>query len=218
MTRGYRTPLPAVLAGLLETAINRLLAVDHGSGERLQRLESRLVELQLEGLGIDLFFDFTRYRVAVTLDATREADTVISGSPAALFAMAVPDAGSAWSGPDSRVRISGDATLARDLERLFSRLEPDWDAELSRWFGDVLGHQVAAGARGALGQLRTTAATLQEWTGEYLRQADGPLAQVAEIGEFSAAVDALRDATDRLEARLRVLRERLDADEGGNAA
>ena len=153
----------------------------------------------------------------MTLDANREADTVISGSPPALFAMAVPEAGSAWSGPDSRVRIAGDATLARDIERLFSQLEPDWDAELSRWFGDVLGHQVATGARGALGQLREAAATFEQWTGEYLRQPEGPLAQVAQIGEFSLAVDALRDATDRLEARLRILRERLDADEGGNA-
>lgn len=203
----YRTPLPAVLAGLLEAAINRLLATDENSAERLKRLEGRVVELQLEGVGIDLYFSFTRHRVAVGLESGTEADTVVTGSPPALFAMAVPDEGGSWGRPGSRVRITGDATLARDIERLFSRLDPDWDAEVSRWFGDVLGHQVAAGARGTLEQLRRTRSTLEEWTGEWLRQSEGPLAQPPDLREFSAAVDALRDATDRLEARLRILRE-----------
>ena len=45
MPAGYRTPLPALLAALLEAAINRLLAIDEGSAERLRRLEGRLVEL-----------------------------------------------------------------------------------------------------------------------------------------------------------------------------
>lgn len=214
---GYRTPLPAVLAGLLEAAVNRLLATDVNSAERLQRLDGRMVALQLEGVGIDLFFSFTRHRVAVGLEADRDADTVIAGSPPALFAMAVPDEAGSWGRPGSRVSISGDATLARDLERLFSRLDPDWEAEMSRWFGDVLGHQVAAGARGTVDQLRRTAATLEEWTGEWLRQAEGPLAQPTDIREFSAAVDALRDATDRLEARLRILRERRAAQSSDDA-
>ena len=42
---------------------------------------------------------------------------------------------------------------------------------------------------------------------DFLRQPSSPLAQPAAIAEFGHAVDALRDATDRLEARLRILRE-----------
>lgn len=202
----YRTPLPGVLAGLLEAAVNRLLATDQNSAARLERLDGRLVELQIEGFGIDLFFAFTRHRVQVGLEAGREPDTVISGTPPALFAMALPEEDSGWSRPGSRVRIAGDATLARDLERLFSRLDPDWEAELSIWFGEVLGPQIASGGKAALEQLRESAVTFREWTGDYLQQADGPLAQAPQIREFSAAVDALRDATDRLEARLRILR------------
>lgn len=218
MPAAYRTPLPAVLAGLLQAAINRLLATDENSAERLRRLDGRVVELRLEGLGIVLWFAFTRYRVQVDLASEREADTVISGSPPALFAMAVPDEGGGWNRPGSRVRISGDATLARDLERLFSQLDPDWEAELSRWFGDVLGHQVAAGARSALEQLRQTTSTMEDWSGEYLRRSGGPLAQQDEIREFSAAVDSLRHATDRLEARLRALRAARDAAAAGDAS
>jgi ubiquinone biosynthesis protein UbiJ len=214
MQTDYRTPLPGVLAGLLEAAINRLLATDQNSAQRLQRLDGRVVELQLQGLGIALFFTFTPHRVRVGLDAAREADTVISGSPPALFAMAMPDQDDAWGRPGSRVRISGDATLARDIERLFSRLDLDWEAELSRWLGDVIGYQVAAGARGALEQLRAAAADFEEMTGEQLRRAGGMLAQQADIRTFSDAVDELRDATSRLEAKLRILRERRERENG----
>jgi ubiquinone biosynthesis protein UbiJ len=214
MQADYRTPLPGVFAGLLEAAINRLLATDQNSAQRLQRLDGRVVELQLQGLGIALFFTFTLHRVRVGLDAAREADTVISGSPPALFAMAMPDQDDAWGRPGSRVRISGDATLARDIERLFSRLDLDWEAELSRWLGDVIGYQVAAGARGALEQLRAAAADFEEMTGEQLRRAGGMLAQQADIRTFSDAVNELRDATNRLEAKLRILREQRERENG----
>jgi ubiquinone biosynthesis protein UbiJ len=214
MASNYRTPLPGVFAGLLEAAINRLLATDQNSAQRLQRLDGRVVELQLQGLGIALFFTFTPHRVRVGLAAAREADTVISGSPPALFAMAMPDQDDAWGRPGSRVRISGDATLARDIERLFSRLDLDWEAELSRWLGDVIGYQVAAGARGALEQLRAAAADFEEMTGEQLRRAGGMLAQQADIRTFSDAVDELRDATNRLEAKLRILREQRERENG----
>jgi ubiquinone biosynthesis protein UbiJ len=108
------------------------------------------------------------------------------------------------------VRISGDATLARDVERLFSRLDPDWEGKLSNWFGDVAAHQLAVGARSAADHFRSTVTTLGDFTADFLRQPSSPLAQPAAIATFGQSVDALRDATDRLEARLRILRESRD--------
>jgi ubiquinone biosynthesis accessory factor UbiJ len=120
----------------------------------------------------------------------------------------LPEGEGRWGTPGSRVRIAGDATLARDLERLFSRLDPDWEAQLSDRFGDVLGHQIAAGARGAAGQLRETLATLEDMTAEFFQRPGSPLARTPEISTFGQSVDTLRDATERLEARLRLVRER----------
>ena len=201
----YRPPLPAVLAFTLETAVNRVLAMDKESPRRLGQLDQRLVQLELDGLGIVLYFHFSRQRIRVSLDSGGEPDTVIKGTPAALFAMAVPDSDGNWGRAGSRVRISGDATLARDLERLFSRLDPDWEGQLANWFGDVLGHQLATGGRRVAGQLRETAATLEDTAGEFLRRPASPLAQQREIKEFGQAVDILADAVGRLEARMRVI-------------
>ena len=199
----YRTPLPGILAVMLETAINRILALDDLSAERLRRLDGRMLQLDLEGVGITLYFAFTERHVEVGTRSQYEPDTVISGSPFALFSMAAPEEAGRWGTPESRVRISGDANLARDLERLFSRLDPDWEGRLSRLLGDVWGHQVAAGLRAGARQVKTSAGNAGDMLSEYLQRNRGPVAGAEEIAAFSAAVEEVRDATERLEARIR---------------
>lgn len=198
----YRTPLPGILAAMLETGINRVLALDDNTPQRLRRLDDRMLRLDIEGLGISLFFAFDSRRVEVGTDSKHEPDTVISGSPVALFAMAVPDEAGYWGTPESRVSISGDANLARDLERLFSRLDPDWEGRLSRLLGDVWGHQVAAGLRAGAGQVRESAGSAGQMLSEYLQGRQSPVAQEAEFAEFSQAVSETRDAVEQLEATL----------------
>jgi len=199
----YRTPLPGILAAMLETAINRILALDDLSVERLQRLDGRMLQLDLEGVGITLYFAFNERHVEVGTRSQYEPDTVISGSPLALFSMAAPEEAARWGTPESRVRISGDANLARDLERLFSRLDPDWEGRLSRLLGDVWGHQVAAGLRAGARQVKTSAGSAGDMLAEYLQRNQGPVARAEEVEAFSAAVEEVRAATERLEARIR---------------
>lgn len=135
-----------MLAHALETAVNKVLQLDMESPERVKKLEGRVLQLDLEGLAITLFFTFKHGVVRVRLDSEAKPDTIISGTPVALFSMAKPEEAD-WSLPDSKVQINGDASLARDLERIFSKLEPDWEGPLAGMFGDVAGHQIAQGLR-----------------------------------------------------------------------
>lgn len=152
----YFTPLPGMLAFALETAVNRVLQLDMESPTRVNKLEGRLLQVNLEGLGITLFFTFKHGVVRVRLKAEGTPDTVISGTPVALFSMAEPEEAD-WGLPDSKVQINGDASLARDLERIFRKLEPDWEGPLAGMFGDVAGHQLAQGVRQGAETARETA-------------------------------------------------------------
>jgi ubiquinone biosynthesis protein UbiJ len=146
MASEYITPLPGMLALALETAVNHVLQLDPGSPARVKKLEGKLLQVDLEGLNITLFFTFKHGVVRVRLDADGTPDTVISGTPVALFSIAEPEDAD-WGLPDSKVQINGDASLARDLERIFSKLEPDWEGPLAGMLGDVAGHQAAQGIR-----------------------------------------------------------------------
>jgi ubiquinone biosynthesis protein UbiJ len=142
----YITPLPGMLALALETAMNQALHLDKDSPSRVKKLEGRLLQLDLEGLNITLFFTFKYGNVRVRLESDETPDTTISGTPVALFSMAEPEDVD-WGLPDSKVQINGDASLARDLERIFSKLEPDWESPLSGMLGDTAGYHAAQGIR-----------------------------------------------------------------------
>lgn len=195
----YKTPLPGILAAMLETAINRVLALDENTPQRLQRLDGRMLQLDLHGVGITLYFAFSGQHVEVGTRSQYEPDTTISGSPVALFSMAVPEGAGYWGTPESRVTITGDATLARDLERLFSQLDPDWEGSLSRLMGDVWGHQVAAGLRAGADQARESATSAGEMIGEFLNQQQSPVARAEELQEFAEGVRKASATADRLD-------------------
>ncbi len=204
----YRTPLPALLAGAVEAGVNRVLAMDEQSVERLERLEGKLLQLDLEGLAITLYFQFAFSVVEVTLDADREPDARISGTPTALFSLAAPADGKGWGTPGSGVRIEGDANLARDLGRVFERLDPDWQATLDRILGENLGYQVGQGLRQGADGLRRTLDGVLDLAGRYLREESGELAEQTGIDAFNRGVDDLRDGVDRLDVRLARLERR----------
>lgn len=198
----YRTPLPQVFASSLEAAINRVLALDPNAGERLSRLEGRVLQLDVEGLGITLFVT-TRYSaVHIKLTSPNEPDTVIRGTPFALFAMATPGELDGWGLPGSRVHISGDANLARDLERVFSQLDPDWEGQLSVIFGEALGFQVASGLKQGAEFLRDAARQSADMAGAYMRDEASALVRPAEFKAFSTEIENLGKTLDELEAKL----------------
>ena len=201
----YRTPLPGLLAAGLEAAVNRILALDEGSDERLRRLDGRMLRLDLEGVGITLYFAFEGRHVEVGTRSQHEPDTVISGSPVALFTMAAPEDAARWGTGCSRVIIRGAAQLARDLGRLLSQLDPDRDGRLARLLGDVWGHQGAAGLRAGAEQFRASAGSAGDMVSEYLRRPQGVVAQADETEAFAEAVDGLVEGLERLDARLRKL-------------
>jgi ubiquinone biosynthesis protein UbiJ len=164
----YKTPLPAMLALALETAINQVLQLDIESPSRVNKLEGRLLQLDLEGLNISLFFTFKHGNVRVALDTDASPDTIISGTPVALFSMAEPEEAE-WGLPDSKVQINGDASLARDLERIFSKLDPDWEGPLSGMLGEVAGHQIAQGIRQGVETAKETATAASKIFAEFMK-------------------------------------------------
>jgi ubiquinone biosynthesis protein UbiJ len=165
----YKTPLPGMLALALETAINQVLQLDQESPQRVKKLQGKLLQVNLEGLGITLFITFKYGNVKVSLDAEDEPDTIISGTPVALFSMAEPEEAN-WGLPESKVSINGDASLARDLERIFSKLDPDWESPLIGVLGDTAGYQAAQGIRHGLAAAKSTAKTLGEMLGSYMNK------------------------------------------------
>lgn len=198
MTR-YLTPLPGLLAGLLDRSFNQAIALDADAERRLKPLDGRTIKLALMGLNIDLFFTGAGERLLVEAESDADPDTTIIGSPTALLAMSVPD----WRAPGSGVRIEGDAGTAQALEKLFKQLDPDIEGLLTRHLGPVMGHQVWRLLRDAANAGRHGSKVAGEQISRFLREESGLLVSRDEMNALTGDIDELREAVDRLEARLR---------------
>jgi ubiquinone biosynthesis protein UbiJ len=189
---------PAPLLRLLEGTLNRVLALDSAAADSLAALEGRRVAIRLKPWPAPIQLAVVGGRLMAS-DAD-SPDLAITATPGALLAMAAERGG--FELPAGRIDISGDADLARRMQKLIAGLDPDWDRPFAQFFGEVAGYQIAKGLRGALGWGRATARAMLLNTTEYLREESRDVIAPGELAGFTDDVDRIRDDVERLEARI----------------
>lgn len=196
-------PLLARLGRLLEAALNRALALDEPTRERLGTLEGRRIGIELRGANVALALSVREGRLRVGPHWDAPADLNMRASPGSLLAFALRRSDSTL--PPGKVDISGDAELARSVEKLLRGFQPDIEEAFAQTFGDVLGVPIARGLRQAFAFVRESAQALTQDTAEFLREESRDLIAPAEMEQFLDDVDALRERGDRLDAKVQQL-------------
>lgn len=196
------------LAGrTLEAALNRALALDPDARDGLRALDGQRIVLQVERppLALQVSVEGERLRVG-PVDPAVEPELSVRGTLGALLAQLPGPFASAFrrenAPPTGGLRISGDADLARRLQRLAEHFDPDWQLPFAAVFGDVLGVQIANAIAGAINQAKLASRNLAETTVEYLTEESRDVVGRDELNAFHDDVDALRDDVERLVARV----------------
>ena len=203
------------LAGrALETALNRAVALDPDTRDALQPLDGRSVVLALDSaeapLAMRLQVEGDRLRVG-PVDAEETPDLAVRSTLGGMLSFGMQSLlpkllGKADDDEPSvqvgRMRIEGDAELARRLQRLAERFDPDWQQPFTAVFGDVFGVQIANGVAAALRQARTGGRKLAETAADSLTEESRDLVSRARLDAFHDDVDTLRDDAERLAARI----------------
>ncbi len=198
--------------GLLEWTLNRVLAADPETSERLEEVEGARIHIVVEPLARPLELVVAGSRIEVvgpgSSEAGDEPDLTISGSGPALAAFLL--------GRDARssippgVGIRGDVALASRLGRLARSYRFDWEEILSRYLGDAGAHEAARHLRAAGRYGRDSADILARDVAEYLSEESAMVAGAAALERFCDGVDELRDDVERLEARIAGLSRRVE--------
>lgn len=197
------------LAGrALEVVLNRALALDPDTRAALAGLDGRRIALALQSpplaLEIHVAGDYLQVGPARDETGKEEPDLSVRSTLGGLLGQ-LPFFAAAASGkaaPVGRVRVSGDAELARRMQQLASRFDPDWQQPFVAVFGDVVGVQVATATRAALRQMRDATGDLARTAAEYITEESRDVVGRVELNAFHDDVDVLRDAADRLAARV----------------
>lgn len=186
----------------LEAALNRALALDPDSRDQLRALDGQRIALQLDAppLAVEVRVDGERLVVG-PVDPQHEPDLGVRTTLGALVGQ-LPMFRRDDAPPVGRLRVSGDADLARRLQRMAERFDPDWQQPFAAVFGDVLGVQIANAVAGALRQARVTARNLAESAAEFVTEESRDVVGRDELNAFHDDVDALRDDVERLAARI----------------
>lgn len=207
--------LQSALARGFETALNRALNYDPGTQAALAELTGKLVKVVLHRPQLTFYCGFAPEGILLFSYREEPADTTIHGSVTAVASLLWRERHTlAGSG----VEISGDVGLVHKLQQILANLEVDWEQILHEAIGkastpaaaDLLSFPITKFLRDSAAQVRRHVAVTPDWMRDYLTEELRMLPSPHEVAAFAADVDEVRAAADRLEARLRKLREQIE--------
>ena len=200
----------------LELLLERLIAHDPHTAERLTRFDGKAIEVLAStraGTILPLLILFRGSAIKLNLASAetlhRQTDARIEGSLGTLLELLLTPADKrALSNP--ALSISGDAELIQSLYHFASSLDLKWEDYLAPFFGDLATRE-ASRASDTVTQWRSeAAASIAQTLDEYLVEEARILPSAGEIDYYNDSVAALRLRLDRLDASVQLL-EKADA-------
>ena len=205
------------LAGrALEQALNRVLALDPDTQAAISKLDQRRIQLALEApaIALEISVEANQLRVGPVQDS--EADLGIRSTISGALSQ-LPFFRSSSAAPVGKVRINGDAELARQLQALAKNFDPDWDKPFADAFGVIIGPQIAKTLREAFKQGASFAKKFSQDGVDYLTEESRDVVSGAEQTAFNEDVDDVRDRAERILARFEKLEKNLPPAQESNS-
>jgi ubiquinone biosynthesis protein UbiJ len=210
MTEASSSPFAALkpLAGrVLEAALNRALALDPETRDSLRTLDGRRVALHLASPPLALQVRVAGERLEVgPVDDADAPDLAVRSTLAGLLVQLPAFIAGGRRGeeapPVGKLRIEGDADLARRLQRLAERFDPDWQQPFVAVLGDVVGVQVANALAAGLRHARDAGGAFAVNAAEFVTEESRDVVPRDELNAFHDDVDTLRDDVERVAVRV----------------
>ncbi|MEO8307617.1 MAG: SCP2 sterol-binding domain-containing protein [Pseudomonadota bacterium] len=192
-----------MLTERIQAAIDHNVAGSPRARELLAQLEGRSMVVRMQFTPWRVRARVLSQRLLVARTQDESADTLLSGTPLALLSLLrEPPAEVIRRGA---VTLTGDSEVAQQFQELMLLLRPDLEESLAGVIGDVPAHGLGRLLRKSLEYGRASARTVGLNVGEFLAHERHVLVPRAEASEFLAGVDEVREATDRIAARVQAL-------------
>jgi len=171
-------------------------------------LQGKVIAIELSGLDITFYLAPALDGVQVLTECENGADTTIRGTPLSLLQTAISDDRKTLF--KGEVVIDGDMALGQKFQKILDGLEMDWEEPLSQVIGDIAAHQVGELVRGFAGFAKSAFESLTMSSSEYFQEETKDVVNPVELERFTDKIDVLRADTDRLEARFKKIKNKIE--------
>ncbi len=203
---------------LIQHIANKALQLDPLSLQRLQQLEGKSLRLQCKEPALDVVISVANaslYLGSWAESSERfESSTVschlIGDLSAYSKLLSAEDKAAALINAD--LRLIGDSALLIDLEKILSSLELDWEYHLARIVGDVPAHLLGQRARRGWQFFRSAQPVFTRHLQEFVLEEAQLCPDQLEVEAFIEQTQDLSEKTERLQARIKRLQNRLASD------
>jgi ubiquinone biosynthesis protein UbiJ len=192
---------PELFASLLGEAMERFLQLAPDSRHYIAPMAGKVIALRFVPFDGRIYLCPSETTIEVLPSFETEPDVTFTGSPLAFVRMGLGGSPrrALFAG---EVAVEGDMNLARRFQRLFEKLDMDWEGLFSRIVGRGLAAHIFSGLRDSHAWRVETVEALQLNAAEYLQEESRELPATFEAEVFYQDVDTLRADCDRLEARI----------------
>lgn len=196
-------PIVQQAAPALEKAINMALSLDPGAQKYLKPLEGCVLQIYFTAAKRSIFFTAQDSKVAL-LNNHDSPDVTLSGKMIAFVKLAYTDDKQQLF-RSKEIELAGDAVRAQQIQRFMANIKLDWEALLAEVVGDVPAHALSTSIRQGIGWGKSLSSNFLTDLEEFIKYELRLLPNKAQGLKQFDAIDQLRAASDRLEARIKRL-------------
>lgn len=191
---------------LIELACNQALEHDAAALASLQTLQGKSLLLEIKQVNQRLSIEPHAHGVEITTTELEHFDVTLSATPSALLSIAKQGLEGAELAP-GELEISGDPIIAQRFARIAANLNIDWEGLLAEHFGELPSVILSKGFKQASVIANDGKTLLKDQLNTLLKEKFELVADHHEVDIFLENVDDLRATVDRLEARVKRIRE-----------
>lgn len=189
---------------MLESVINRYLALDPEMLDKLAEFDGKVIKLEINGINRVLYMLPNDRGIQLKTEHEGPVDTVLSGSPVSMLKMGL-FSNTADLLLKGDIEITGDTRLGHRFKNVLSQMDIDWAEPLANIVGDSIAYQLQQSARRFGSWRKQTVQSVSTSVSEYLQEESRDVVSQTELEIFYDAVDQLRNDADRLQARIKSL-------------
>lgn len=198
---GILTHIKPLLIGVLETALNRYLALDDHVEQLLAPMAGKVIAVRITPFEETLYLCPTHDNIQMLESYQGDVDARLSGSLSALGLMGL-SATPMRSLFKGEVRMEGDTQLAHKLQSLFAKLDINLEGKLARYTGEAFAQRMGGLFRGSRDWSRHSLTSFRLNLEEFLQEETRDLPAKPEAELLFREIDDCRGDADRLNARV----------------